>query len=104
MKKIIFIIVCVFFFCSAAFADNAAKEVIADFSDQSIENSGVAGATIKQRLKGTWKDAPGHVGALEPDGQVAADTLIRLPFKGGLSRDGYFLCTAYKYAYLLRLE
>ena len=75
-----------------------------DFSDQSIENSGVAGATIKQRLKGTWKDAPGHVGALEPDGQVAADTLIRLPFKGGLSRDGYFLCTAYKYAYLLRLE
>jgi hypothetical protein len=75
-----------------------------DFSDRSIENSGAAGATVKLRLKGTWKDAPGHVGGLEPDAQLTADTLIRLPFKGGLSRDGYFLCTAYKYGYIVRLE
>ncbi|HAJ78856.1 MAG TPA: hypothetical protein DCO75_03725 [Fibrobacteres bacterium] len=75
-----------------------------DYTDASIESSGAAGATLIKRLKGTWADVPGFVGGLEPDNSYAADTLIKLPFKGGISPDGYFLCTAYKYAYLLRLN
>jgi hypothetical protein len=75
-----------------------------DYSDQSIEKSGNAGATLVQRLKGAWRDVPGFLGTLSPDDLERPYTLIHLPFKGGLSRDGDFLCTAYKYAYLLRLK
>jgi hypothetical protein len=75
-----------------------------DYSDLSIEKSGVAGATILKKLKGSWRDGPGFLGALSPDEASAPYTLVNLPFKGGLSRDGYFLCTAYDFAYLLRLK
>ena len=75
-----------------------------DYSDPLIEQSGDAGATLIQRLKGTWRDVPGFLGTLTPDEEQAPYTLIKLPFKGGLSRDGYFLCTAYKYAYFLHLK
>jgi hypothetical protein len=74
-----------------------------DYTDTAVENSGGAGATVMQRLKGTWKDAPGYI-SLQPDNSYSADTLVKLPFKGGLSSDGYFLCTAYKYAYIMRLK
>jgi hypothetical protein len=74
-----------------------------DFSDPSIESTGSAGSTLKIKLKGTYADVPEHVGALEVD-EAAPDTLVRLPFKGGLSRDGYFLCTAYKFAYIMKLQ
>lgn len=75
-----------------------------DYTDPLIEQSGSAGATLIQRLKGTWRDVPGFLGTLSPDEGYTPYTLIHLPFKGGLSRDGYFLCTAYKYAYLLHLK
>jgi hypothetical protein len=76
-----------------------------DFSDPSIEKSGIAGATMIQKLKGSWGDVPSFLGGgLSPDAAEKPNTLISLPFKGGLSPDGHFLCTAYNYAYLLRLK
>jgi len=75
-----------------------------DFSDPSIEKSGNAGATMIQKLKGSWGDVPSFLSGLSPDDAEKPNTLINLPFKGGLSRDGHFLCTGYEYAYLLRLK
>lgn len=75
-----------------------------DFSDPVIEATGAAGATKKQHLMGSWMDGPEHMGGLFPDKDNAPYTLIRLPFKGGLSRDGYFLSTAYSFAYMMRLK
>jgi hypothetical protein len=75
-----------------------------DFSDPVIEATGEAGATKKQHLNGSWMDGPEHMGGLLLDKDSAPYTLIRLPFKGGLSRDGYFLSTAYSYAYMMRLK
>jgi hypothetical protein len=75
-----------------------------DYSDPAIEKSGEAGATLIQRLKGTWRDVPSFIGTLAPDETYTPYTLIKLPFKGGLSRDGAYLCTAYKYAYLMKLK
>jgi hypothetical protein len=69
----------------------------ADFTDSALQSGGSVGATIKRRLAGS------PAGGLSVDAQAEPDTLVRLPFKGGLSRDGKFLCTAYKYAYLMRL-
>jgi hypothetical protein len=56
------------------------------------------GATVRLRLAGS------SATALALDAGAKPDTLARLPFKGGLSRDGKFLCTAYKYAYLMRIK
>jgi hypothetical protein len=75
-----------------------------DFSDPAVEARSVAGKTVKQRLKGSWMDGPAHMGGLTVDAGTPPYTLVRLPFKGGLSRDGYFLSTAYKFAYLMRLK
>jgi hypothetical protein len=75
-----------------------------DFSDPAVEANGVAGATKKKHLKGSWMDGPEHMGGLVPDEDNVPYTLVRLPFKGGLSRDGYYLSTAYSYAYLMRLK
>jgi hypothetical protein len=75
-----------------------------DFTDVSVGVSGGAGSTILRHLKGTWQDAPGFIGSLNLDDSYAPDTLVRLPFKGGLSSDGRFLCTAYEYAYIMRLN
>ncbi|MBN1130364.1 MAG: hypothetical protein JXA71_15335 [Chitinispirillaceae bacterium] len=74
------------------------------YNEPVIEETGVAGTTIKQRLRGSWVDGPAHMGGLEIDPDVKPYTLVRLPFKGGLSPDGYFLATAYHYAYLMRLK
>ncbi len=74
-----------------------------DYTDRYIETAGIAGLTLKQRLRGPWQDAPLHAGPLAPDLSSAPDTLIRLPFKGGISLDGWYLGTAYKYAYIARL-
>lgn len=70
----------------------------ADFTDSALQIGGSVGATLRQRLAGS------PASALSVDAQAKPDTLARLPFKGGLSRDGNFLCTAYKYAYLMRLK
>lgn len=68
------------------------------FTDSTLQKSGKIGATVKQRLSGK------SAGTFTVDVNSKPDTLVRLPFKGGLSRDGNFLCTAYKYAYLMRLK
>jgi hypothetical protein len=69
-----------------------------DFTDSTLQKGGKIGATVKQRLTGN------STGTLTIDVNTKPDTLVRLPFKGGLSRDGIFLCTAYKYAFLMRLK
>jgi hypothetical protein len=72
---------------------------------RSLDNSLTAGATLKKKLIGTWQsDVPLHVKSLSPDNSVAPDTLVKFPFKGGLSPDGRFLGTGYKYAYIMKLE
>ncbi|MBN1757137.1 MAG: hypothetical protein JW863_02400 [Chitinispirillaceae bacterium] len=75
----------------------------ADYTDRSVVSSGAAGATLLQKLSGTWRDVPAFLGTLTPDKSTAPLILLSLPFKGGLSPDGRFLSTAYKYAYLARL-
>lgn len=75
-----------------------------DYTDYAIEASGDAGATVIQKLKGSWRDVPDFIGTLAPDERNSPYTLIKLPFKGGLSRDGRFLCTAYKSAYIVHLK
>lgn len=76
-----------------------------DFLSSATEVDGSSGFTLKQKLTGTWRpDAPAHAGGLSPDNTIQPDTLIKLPFKGGLSPDGRFLGTAYKYAYILQLD
>jgi hypothetical protein len=72
--------------------------ISADFTDSIVLNRGSAGATVMQRLSGSGE------GALSVDTDAKPDTLARLPFKGGCSRDGNLLATAYKYAYIMRLE
>jgi hypothetical protein len=74
-----------------------------DYTDRSVESAGIAGATMLRRLKGSRGAVPSFLGGLAPDETDAPHTLINLPFKGGLSPDGFFLCTAYRNAYLLRI-
>jgi hypothetical protein len=69
-----------------------------DFTDPVLQKGGSVGATVRLRLAGS------SATALALDAGAKPDTLARLPFKGGLSRDGKFLCTAYKYAYLMRIK
>ena len=70
----------------------------AEFTDATLQSGGTVGATVRQRLAGS------STTAFSLDAGAKPDTLVRLPFKGGLSRDGNFLCTAYKYAYLMRIK
>ncbi|MEO7776335.1 MAG: hypothetical protein ABIY63_02315 [Fibrobacteria bacterium] len=70
----------------------------AEFTDPALQKDGTFGATVRQRLAGS------PTTAFSLDAGAKPDTLVRLPFKGGLSRDGNFLCTAYKYAYLMRIQ
>lgn len=74
-----------------------------DLADQAVEKSGSAGLTLKQKLKGSSGDVPAHMG-LKVDVSSPAETIARLPFKGGLSRNGRFLCTGYAYGYILDLK
>lgn len=75
-----------------------------DFTDTIVTSGRLAGCTLKQPLSGTWKQVPSHIGSLALPDNIPPDTLIHLPFKGGLSRDGFFLGTAYKYAYIAWLH
>lgn len=72
--------------------------IAGDFTDSALLRGNGVGATIMQPLNGSG------TGSLSVDTRAKPDTLVRLPFKGGLSPDGNFLCTAYKYAYLMRLD
>jgi hypothetical protein len=74
-----------------------------EFIASGIESGQSGGRTYKQRLRGAWLDGPAHMGGMAVDSEIPPYPLVNMPFKGGLSRDGRFLCTAYKYAYILTL-
>jgi hypothetical protein len=61
-----------------------------------------AGATLKQRLIGSSKNVPAHMG-LRVDQSSTPEVISSLPFRGGLSRDGSFLATGYLFGYILQL-
>jgi hypothetical protein len=69
-----------------------------DLSDPQFLVSGELGSTFMQRV---------HLNAGLPSAlSVELDSpvnMIHLPLKGGLSPDGHFLCTGYKYAYIVEL-
>ncbi len=75
-----------------------------DFSDSDVEKQVLAGTTYKQRLKSSRNDDSSLIGELKADSSSAPFALIHLPFKGGLSNDGRYLGTAYKFAYILKLD
>ncbi len=78
------------------------KVVQYDFTDQSVEEKASAGITYKQKLKGSAGNVPAHMG-LKVETSSAPEIIARLPFKGGLSPDGLYLCTGYVYTYILLL-
>ena len=82
---------------------NGSYVIAVNFTDPEVEKSGSAGFTMKQKLKGSYEDVPAHMG-LKVDESSPVETIARLPFKGGLSRNGRFLCTGYLYGYILHLK
>jgi|GEM_PF-568486 len=74
-----------------------------DFLDADVMRDENPGYTMKQRLRGSPDDVPAHIGTLDIDVAALPDTLISLPFKGGMSRDGRYLATAYCFAYIAAL-
>lgn len=77
------------------------KVVQSVLSDPNVQQSGSAGKTIKQKLMGSAGNVPVHMGLCK-DGEY--DLIVDLPFKGGMSPDGNFLCTGYIYTYLMQLN
>jgi hypothetical protein len=75
-----------------------------DFTDTTIETRLLSGCTLRQPLIGNENEQSLENPSLMVDNTSEPDTLIRLPFKGGLSHDGRFLSTAYKYAYITKLD
>lgn len=73
-----------------------------DLTDPIFAKDGSAGATVKQRLRGSTGNVPAHMG-LQVNHSFPPELLVNLPFKGGLSRDGMYLCTGYIYTYLIKL-
>ncbi len=71
-----------------------------DFTNPDLATSGKAGSTILRRLKGTTE----VLGSLGIDDAYEPQTIAQLPFKGGLSPDGRFLCTSYKYSYFMKIK
>jgi hypothetical protein len=71
-----------------------------DFTDDQVEQQGLAGSTVKQQVE-LFAGMPAHAGV-----QFAGSpqTLANLPFRGGLSRDGWYMCTGYAYGYIMGLQ
>jgi hypothetical protein len=69
-----------------------------DFTDPNLQKNGNAGSTMLQRMKGT----PDGIGNIDIDTTYKPKVIAQLPFKGGRSPDGRFLCTSYKYSYFLK--
>jgi hypothetical protein len=70
-----------------------------ELTETELQNTGAAGITVKQRLA-LYPGLAQHAALEKLD---EAQTIVKLPFKGGLSRDGNFLCTGYAWAYLMKL-
>lgn len=71
------------------------------FTNPEVEKTGSAGSTYKLKLRGSAGDVPAHMG-LTVDAS-SPQLLVNLPFNGGLSRDGVFICTGYSNTYILQL-
>ncbi len=79
------------------------KVIDHDYTNPSVEATASAGTTRKRKLKGSAGDVPAHMG-LKVEESSAVETITNLPFKGGLSPDGVYLCTGYSYTYMLMLQ
>ncbi|MBN1983149.1 MAG: hypothetical protein JW795_16565 [Chitinivibrionales bacterium] len=75
----------------------------ADLTRPEFLTSGAAGTTLRQRLIGSPLDVPSFM-ALRPDNTVKPELILRLPFKGGLSPNGWFLSTAYSSAFMFKFR
>jgi hypothetical protein len=73
---------------------------IDDYSDPSLAN-GLIGGTYKQEIKVASMVLSAHA-AFTPVGEP--ENIATLPFKGGLSRDGKYLCTGYGYGFIMSLK
>ena len=71
-----------------------------DLTGEEVLSTASAGYTVKQQVK-LFAGRPAHAG-LQFVGEP--QRLINLPFKGGLSPDGTYLCTGYANAYIAGLE
>lgn len=72
-----------------------------DYTDPSFELNGTLGSTWKQEVAIASGDIPGHA-AFEMTGTPSM--IVNLPFKGGISADGRYLCTGYGDAYIMSLK
>ncbi len=75
-----------------------------DFADPTVEAGALAGATCLQPLAGSVQEVPDFLQSLAIDATSQPRVIARLPFKGGLSQDGRFLCTSYTYSYIMKMK
>jgi hypothetical protein len=72
-----------------------------DFTDPANETSVALGATCKQEVSIATGNLPAHASFALIGSPLL---IVNLPFKGGMSRDGRYLCTGYEGGYLMRLN
>jgi hypothetical protein len=78
---------------------NSTYYTAGDLSDDKIAAS--AGSTYMQKLTGDPGDVPFFLG-LRVDETSPAVKIASLPYKGGLSDNGLFICTGYEQTFMLR--
>jgi hypothetical protein len=71
-----------------------------DYGDPTFTESGSLGATYKQEISIASGSFPAHA-SCELIGQPSL--IVKLPFKGGISDDGKYLCTGYEQGYIISL-
>jgi hypothetical protein len=65
-----------------------------------VQKSGLLGTTVKQQVE-LFAGQPSHSGVQFIG---SPQQLSNLPFKGGLSPDGWYLCTGYAYGYIMGMQ
>jgi hypothetical protein len=76
------------------------KLINADYRSPSVPMDGSLGSTVKVLLQGSPMDVPSHMGLRA----YGSESIAGLPFKGGLSPDGRYLCTGQTYSYIFRFH
>jgi hypothetical protein len=71
-----------------------------DLGDKTVLQTASAGYTVKQQVL-LFPGRPTHAG-LQMVG--SPQRLVNLPFRGGMSPDGVYMCTGYAYGYIIGLE
>lgn len=71
-----------------------------EYTDASLETGGILGATYRQEVRIATGKLPAHA-ASEFSGNPVL--LVNMPYKGGLSGNGKFLCTGYGGGFILSL-